>query len=305
MANLGTSFSCVYSLRVVTILMGCLAVQIEALELDLNLTRKEVITFLGQTANLACYATNTNSPLTYSWTKANQTVTQSSYIRAVGHVLVVTPMEEKHFGNYMCNISDGASSATCLISLSKGINETEYVKNTQGEPSTGCVNISVLMPVLAVAVMSLLLFIHLLIRGKRTEDKMRDKKIKHSEECSSRHSEASTSVIEEPIEMQVNGHLSASVANGHLPRSPVNGRISRSPEYASNRYISHSPGFQHSSRALVSENASQSPVFTRMSRFHVNGEESNNNRLSSPSSDHEQSSPKQAHDAQNTDVTPF
>ncbi|XP_068726684.1 uncharacterized protein [Montipora capricornis] len=291
MANLRTSFSCVYSLRVVTILMGCLAVQIEALELDLNLTRKEVITFLGQTANLACYATNTNSPLTYSWTKANQTVTQSSYIRAVGHVLVVTPMEEKHFGNYMCNISDGASSATCLISLSKGINETEYVKNTQGEPSTGCVNISVLMPVLAVAVMSLLLFIHLLIRGKRTEDKMRDKKIKHSEECSSRHSEASTSVIEEPIEMQVNGHLSA--------------RISRSPEYASNRYLSHSPGFQHSSRALVSENASQSPVFTRMSRFHVNGEESNNNRLSSPRSDHEQSSPKQAHDAQNTDVTPF
>ncbi|XP_068675292.1 uncharacterized protein [Montipora foliosa] len=291
MANLRTSFSCVYSLRVVTILMGCLAVQIEALELDLNLTRKEVITFLGQTANLACYATNTNSPLTYSWTKANQTVTQSSYIRAVGHVLVVTPMEEKHFGNYMCNISDGASSATCLISLSKGINETEYVKNTQGELSTGCVNISVLMPVLAVAVMSLLLFIHLLIRGKRTEDKMRDKKIKHSEECSSRHSEASTSVTEEPIEMQVNGHLSA--------------RISRSPEYASNRYLSHSPGFQHSSRALVSENASQSPVFTRMSRFHVNGEESNNNRLSSPRSDHEQSSPKQAHDAQNTDVTPF
>ena len=110
----------------------CLSIVIpvisEALELDLNLTRKEVITFLGQTANLACYATNTNSPLTYSWTKANQTVTQSSYIRAVGHVLVVTPMEEKHFGNYMCNISDGASSATCLISLSKGINETGNYK---------------------------------------------------------------------------------------------------------------------------------------------------------------------------------
>ena len=174
---------------------------------------------------------------------------------------------------------------------------TEYEGHPTKEPKTGCVNISVLMPVLAVAVMSLLLFIHLLVRGKRAQDNLRDGKMKHSEECSSRHSEASTSVIEEPIELQANGYVSsAHHTNGHVPRTPMNGRA-----------LSHSPGFKHSSRALVSENVTSSPVFTRMSRFHVNGQESQSpvNRLSSPRSDNELSSQTQMGDAQRQEVTPF
>ncbi|KAK2556740.1 hypothetical protein P5673_021297 [Acropora cervicornis] len=181
----------------------------DALELDYSLTRKEIITFIGQAANLACYTTNTNAPMTYSWTKSNQIVNESSNVRIFDNVLVITPTQDTDFGNYMCNISNGASNS-----------------------KTGCVNISVLMPVLAVAVMSLLLFIHLLIRGKRAQDNLRDRKMKHNEECSSRHSEASTSVIEEPIELQANGYVSsAHHANGHVPRTPMNGRA-----------LSHSPG---------------------------------------------------------------
>lgn len=65
----------------------------------------------------------------------------------------------------------------------------------------GCVNIFVLMFVLVVVVMFLFLFIYFLIWGKWIEDKMRDKKIKYSEECSSWYSEVSILVIEELIEM--------------------------------------------------------------------------------------------------------
>ena len=95
----------------------------EALELDLNLTRKEIITFLGQPANLGCHATTTliNSSLSYSWTKDNLTVTQSPRVKAFGDVLVVTPQEAADFGAYQCNITNGVSSILCRVSLLQGL----------------------------------------------------------------------------------------------------------------------------------------------------------------------------------------
>lgn len=97
----------------------------EALELDLNLTRQEIITFLGQPANLGCYATTTlmNSSLSYSWTKDNRTVTQSSRVRAFDDVLVITPEEAADFGTYQCNITNGVSSILCRISLLQGLDK--------------------------------------------------------------------------------------------------------------------------------------------------------------------------------------
>ena len=108
--------------------------------------------------------------------------------------------------------------------------------NSQSKRTTGCVNISVLMPVLAVAVMSLLLFVHLVIRGRPTsKDQMIARRMKQSEETSSRQSEASTSVIEESIEMHVNKHSSQPPVNGHVSRSAINEHASHSPvnEYGS------------------------------------------------------------------------
>ena len=97
----------------------------EALKLDLNLTRQEIITFLGQPANLGCHATTTliNSSLSYSWTKDNQRVTQSPRVKAFGDVLVVTPEEAADFGAYQCNITNGVSSILCRISLLQGIDK--------------------------------------------------------------------------------------------------------------------------------------------------------------------------------------
>ena len=97
----------------------------EALELDLNLTRQEIITFLGQPANLGCHATKTliNSSLSYSWTKDNRTVTQSPRVKAFDDVLVVTPEEVADFGVYQCNITNGVSSILCRVSLLQGIDK--------------------------------------------------------------------------------------------------------------------------------------------------------------------------------------
>lgn len=134
-----------------------------------------------------------------------------------------------------------------------------YGGNSQSKPTTGCVNISVLMPVLAVAVMSLLLFVHLVIRGKPTpKDQMIARRMKQSEETSSRQSEASTSVIEEPIEMHVNKHTSQPPVNGHVSRSPDDAHASRSPV---DEHASHSSGNMHLhlSRAPVNEHGSQLP----------------------------------------------
>ena len=122
------------------------------------------------------------------------------------------------------------------------------------------------MPVLAVAVMSLLLFVHLVIRGKPTpKDQMIARRMKQSEETSSRQSEASTAVIEEPIEMHVNKHTSQPPVNGHVSRSPDDAHASRSPvdAHASrspiNERASHSSGNMHLSRAPVNEHGSQLP----------------------------------------------
>ena len=95
----------------------------EALELDLNLTRQEIITFLGQPANLGCHAITTpiNSSLSYSWSKDNLTVTQSPRVKAFGDVLVVTPQEAADFGAYQCNITNGVSSILCRVSLLQGL----------------------------------------------------------------------------------------------------------------------------------------------------------------------------------------
>ena len=97
----------------------------EALELDLNLTRQEIITFLGQPVNLGCYATTTlmNSSLSYSWTKDNRTVTQSPRVKEFDDVLVVTPEKDADFGTYQCNITNGVSSILCRISLLQGLDK--------------------------------------------------------------------------------------------------------------------------------------------------------------------------------------
>ena len=96
-----------------------LLLQSEALILDVNLTRQEVTTFLRQPVNLGCYTTTTSagSILEYSWTKDNQTVTQSPNVQAFDGVLVVTPEKDSDFGTYECNVTNGMSSGLCRISL--------------------------------------------------------------------------------------------------------------------------------------------------------------------------------------------
>lgn len=140
------------------------------------------------------------------------------------------------------------------------------------QPTTGCVNISVLMPVLAVAVMSLLLFIHLVIRGKRAqENQLKTKRMKQSDDASSRHSEASTAVIEEPIEMHANEYTSRPMGNGHVSRSPVDAHVLHSP--VSGR-TTRNPVYGHASRSPVTGRASRSPVNIRSSLSPVNENQS-------------------------------
>lgn len=188
----------------------------EALELDFNLTRQEIVTFLGQPANLGCHATTTlvNSSVSYSWTKDNQTVTQSQRVKEFGGVLVITPKEAADFGAYQCNISNGVSSILCRISLLQGLDKPD-------DSNTGCVNVSVLMPVLAVAVLSLLLFIHLLIRGRgrrRRNDTFRSKR---SDEIS----------LQNQVQNQVRDADAVIEENQLQPiESPVNGRVQRTSQ---------------------------------------------------------------------------
>jgi len=132
----------------------------------MGLTRLEITASLGQPANLGCYANVTNTTsLTYSWAKDNLTVTQSSNIRVYDNVLVVTPSKESDFGMYECRVTDGVTITKCNITLLPGCNNTANKENPQGK--VGCANISVLMPVLAIVVVSLLLNIHFFIRWKR------------------------------------------------------------------------------------------------------------------------------------------
>ena len=91
----------------------------------MGLTRLEITTALGQPANLGCYANQTNvTSLTYSWTKDNLTVTQSSNVRVHGNVLVVTPKKSTDFGTYECHVSNGVTNTRCNISLLPGCNNT-------------------------------------------------------------------------------------------------------------------------------------------------------------------------------------
>ncbi|KAL9951477.1 hypothetical protein ACROYT_G044143 [Oculina patagonica] len=138
------------------------------LTLNMGLTRQEITTSLGQPANLGCYVNQANTTsLTYSWTKDNSTVTQSSNLRVYDNVLVVTPKNNTDFGVYECHVSDGVTSTKCNISLLPGCSKTEPEGIIQAH--LGCANISVLMPVLAFAVVSLLLNIHFFVRWKRRD----------------------------------------------------------------------------------------------------------------------------------------
>lgn len=93
--------------------------------LDIGLTRQEITTSLGQPANLGCYVNQTNATsLTYSWTKDNLTVMQSSNIIVYDNVLVVTPENNTDFGVYECHVSDGVTNTKCNISLLPGCNNT-------------------------------------------------------------------------------------------------------------------------------------------------------------------------------------
>ena len=97
--------------------------------MDMGLTRKEVTASVGKPANLGCYVNHTNATsLTYSWTKDNLTVTQSSSIRVYGNVLVITPEKNTDFGVYECHASDGVTNIKCNISLSAGCNNTGELK---------------------------------------------------------------------------------------------------------------------------------------------------------------------------------
>lgn len=103
--------------------------------------------------------TRATSTITYVWLKNNKSVPQTPNSRIHENVLVVTPKNDTAFGIYECNATNGVSSTRCRIELKRG-----WTKRESEELKTGCVNISVLMPVLAVAVLSFLLFIHLLCR---------------------------------------------------------------------------------------------------------------------------------------------
>ncbi|KAM7436952.1 hypothetical protein ABFA07_013325 [Porites harrisoni] len=165
-----------------------MAVARENLAIDRNLTRQEITTFLNHTVNLGCYVTNVTEPtnssqslsspvtselVVYTWKKDNVTVTQSSRAKIHGNVLVVTPESPKDFGMYECNVTNGVSSIQCRILLIKGL---KY----ELAGGKGCVNISVLMPVLAVAVLFALFFVHLVI--KRKEPKILTQKRRKSEQ---------------------------------------------------------------------------------------------------------------------------
>ena len=91
----------------------------------MGLTRLKITTSLGQPANLGCYANQTNTiSFSYSWTKDNLTVTQSSNIKVYGNVLVVTPKQESDFGMYECHVTDGVAITKCKITLMLGFNNT-------------------------------------------------------------------------------------------------------------------------------------------------------------------------------------
>ena len=96
----------------------------------MGLTRLEITTSIGRPANLGCYANQTNTTsLTYSWSKDNLTVTQSSNIKVYGNVLVVTPKKKSDFGMYECHVTDGVAITKCNITLLLGCNNTgEYGK---------------------------------------------------------------------------------------------------------------------------------------------------------------------------------
>lgn len=134
---------------------------------DMNLTRQEITTTIGEPANLGCYVDQTNTThLTFSWTKDNKTVTQSSIIQVYRNVVVVTPKDDADFGTYECHVSDNVTITTCSISLKQGCNDSNHVEET----ASGCGIIAVLMPVLAVTVVSMLLNAHFLIRWKRRDE---------------------------------------------------------------------------------------------------------------------------------------
>ncbi|XP_078354128.1 uncharacterized protein LOC144638750 isoform X2 [Oculina patagonica] len=152
-----------------------LSLAFERLACDDSLTRREITTILGRKVNLGCYVNKTNtgatpqtqaqSPLMYDWFKDNQSVPQTENSEKHENVLVITPKDDKDFGIYTCNVTNGISRTECIITLKRGWTKAEHVTIV-----TGCVNISVLMPVLAVAVLSFLLFIHLVTR-KRMDKK--------------------------------------------------------------------------------------------------------------------------------------
>lgn len=135
----------------------------EYLALDENLTRREITTVIQHPVNLGCYVTKVNSSqiptsLTFVWSKDNKSVQQSPAVSIHGNVLVVTPKTEKDFGIYKCDVTNGVSKTLCEITLVQGW--------TNSGPVAGCINVSVLMPVLAVAVLSCLLLVHLVVRRK-------------------------------------------------------------------------------------------------------------------------------------------
>lgn len=169
---MAASRSCQF--RHVCILQGMLVIFSYAVAngeptLDMRLTRQQITTSFGQPANLGCYTNHTNSSsLKYSWTKDNVNVTPSSNINVYDNVLVVTPENNSDFGTYECHVSNGVTTTSCSISLQPGCNKTDAGRNS-GAVVTGCVNLSVLMPVLTVMVVSLLLNAHFLIQWRRRQ----------------------------------------------------------------------------------------------------------------------------------------
>ncbi|XP_074612599.1 uncharacterized protein LOC141866947 isoform X1 [Acropora palmata] len=144
----------------------CLTVGNDAPVLDMNRTRKEVTTLLGQPVNLGCYTNNSGaSPFLYTWTKDNVTVTESSNVQIYENMLVLTPQTSADFGIYKCHIVSGSVTTVCSISLHPGCANREG--NSPSFVVTGCVNLSVLMPVLAVMMVSLLLNVHFFLQWRR------------------------------------------------------------------------------------------------------------------------------------------
>ncbi|XP_029198053.2 uncharacterized protein LOC114963081 isoform X1 [Acropora millepora] len=155
------------------------------LSLDENLTRHKIATVLENPVNLGCYVTNLShisKTLTFVWMKDNTTVTQSAALSIHGNVLVVTPKSEKDFGVYNCEVTNGVSQTRCQIKLVQGW------KNSAGSVA-GCINVSVLMPVLAVAVLSCLLLVHLVIRRKEPKILMHQRRRKSTSSLTHPHAE--------------------------------------------------------------------------------------------------------------------